>query len=177
MDPIQNNNTAFKTRLITASIMLMLGFIGVFITDIKKDGAWHYWQFLAVVYAALSLALNWHLKRKGWKTTLLTIWHEIAHWVGLMAAIFVASYFVSIGLVGRFEASLLTLLLLALATYLAGIYIESTLIFVGIALGVLGACIAFLDAYLYNVLLPITIVTAIILVLMIRYSHKKSTNP
>ncbi len=66
--------------------------------------------------------LSWHVKKKGWRTTLVTLWHEAAHWAGLIASIFIAAYFVRIGMIGRFEASLLTLLLLALATYLAGVY-------------------------------------------------------
>lgn len=162
-----------KLRLVIALVMLVLGFIGVIITDISKTGAWNYWRFLAVVYAVLSLCLSWHLKRKGWRTTLITVWHEIAHWAGLIGAIFVSSYFVQMGLIGRFEVSVMTLLLLALATYLAGIYIESTLIFIGIILGIFALGIAFLDAYFYNILLPFAVVAILVYVVFIRHAHKK----
>jgi hypothetical protein len=87
--------------------MLFLGFIGVIVTDIRKDGAWNYWRVLCVIYALISLGMSWHLKRRGWKTTALTVWHEIAHWAGLFGSIFVTSWFVHIGALGRFEASLL----------------------------------------------------------------------
>ena len=167
------NSAPLKLRLVIALVMLVLGFIGVIITDISKTGAWNYWRFLAVVYAVLSLVLSWHLKRKEWKTPLITIWHEIAHWVGLIGAIFVSSYFVQIGLIGRFEASVMILLLLALATFLAGIYIESTLIFIGIILGIFALGIAFLDAYFYNILLPFALVAIVVYVVFIRHAHKK----
>lgn len=175
VDSFNLNRGAVKLRIIAALVMLALGFLGVIVTDIKKDGAWDYWRFLSVVYALISLVLSWHLKKKGVKTTLLTVWHEIAHWLGLIAAIFICSYFVSIGLIGRFEASLLTLLLLALTTYLAGIYIESSLILIGIILGGFAAGIAFLDEYLYNILLPLTIVVGILLVVLVHHAHKKLT--
>lgn len=164
--------TYTQLRIIAALVMLILGFIGVIVTDLIKDGAWTYWQFLCAVYAVMSLVLSWHVKRKGWKTTVLTIWHELAHWAGLIGAIFVVSYFVGIGLVSRFIASLLTLLLLSLATYLAGIYIETTLIFVGAILGIFALGIAFTAVYLYSILLPLTIVAAVILVVFIKKMHQ-----
>lgn len=166
--------TSIKLRLVIAFVLLTLSFIGVIITDIKKDGAWEYWRFLCVVFACLSLALSWHLRRKGWKTPLFTLWHELAHWIGLLGGIFVASYFVRIGFIGRFEASLLILLLLALATYLVGVYTEPTFILLGIILGVFAAGLAFLDAYLYNIILPLTLVAGIILFVVLYRSHKKS---
>lgn len=171
---IQTNSIALKLRLIIALVMLVLGFLGVIFTDISRTGAWNYWRFLTVVYAILSLCLSWHLKRKEWKTTLITVWHEIAHWAGLIGAIFVSSYLVQVGIIGRFEASVMTLLLLALATFLAGIYIDSTLILVGIILGIFALGIAFLDAYFYNILLPFGLVAIVVYVVFIRHAHKKA---
>ena len=167
------NSASTKLRLCVALVMLILGFVGVIVTDISKDGAWNYWRYTAVLYAILSLCLSWHLKKQGWKTTLLTVWHEIAHWIGLIAAIFISSFLVKMGLIGRFEASLLTLLMLALATYLAGIYIEPTLVLIGIMLGIFALGIAFLDVYLYNILLPLTLVVAVVFLVLIHRAHKK----
>ncbi|MBS0604899.1 MAG: hypothetical protein JSS60_07670 [Verrucomicrobia bacterium] len=175
MDTLKHSGTSIRLRLVVALLMLALGFIGVIVTDVRKDGAWTYWRFLCIVYAILSLGLSWHLRKQGWKTSLLTLWHEVAHWAGLMGAIIIASYFVQIGMIGRFEASLLTLLLLALATYLAGIYTESTFILIGVMLGGFAAGIAFLDEYLYNIILPVTIVAGILLVVFVHHAHKKLT--
>lgn len=169
----KTNSEPLRLRLIIALTMLVLGFIGVIVTDVSKTGAWNYWRFLAVVYGVLSLCLSWHLRRKAWKTALVTLWHEVAHWAGLIGAIFVSSYVVSAGLVGRFEASIMTLLLLALATFLAGIYIESTLIAIGIILGLFALGIAFIDAYFYNVLLPFALLAILVYVVFIRHVHKK----
>ncbi|MBI2812266.1 MAG: hypothetical protein HYX67_15750 [Candidatus Melainabacteria bacterium] len=175
MGLLKNNGPAMKLRLIAALLMLVLGFIGVIVTDIKKDGAWEYWRFLCVIYALISVLLSWSLRKKGWKSTVLTIWHEIAHWAGLVAVIFICSYFVRIGLISRFEASFVTLLLLALTTYLAGIYTEPTLILIGIVLGSFAAMLGFLDEYLYNVLLPITVIAAVLLFVFIHHAHNKLT--
>jgi hypothetical protein len=175
MEIFKTASTHAKLRMVAALSMLILGFIGVIVTDITRDGAWQYWRFICIIYAFMSIVLNWHYKQKGWKTSVLTIWHEIAHWTGLIAAIFVVSYFVSIGLISRFDASMLTLLLLALATYLAGIYIETTLIFVGVLLGFFAMGIAFTAEYLYGILLPLTVVVGGLLIAFIHHAHKKMT--
>jgi hypothetical protein len=171
------SSVSLKVRLSVVLLMLLLGFIGVVLTDISKEGAWNYWRYVAVIYAILSLCLNRHLKAQGWKTTILTIWHEIAHWTGLIVATAIVAYFVHVGLLGRFEASILTLLLLALATYIAGVYIESTLLIVGIMLGIFAMGIAFLDAYLYNILLPLTLIVGLVLMVFIHRAHKKLSGP
>ncbi len=173
MDFLKHPGRALKLRLFVALLMLTLGFIGVIITDIKKDGAWTYWQWVAALYALLSLGLSWHLKKQGWRTTVVTLWHEVAHWAGLIGAVFIAAYFVRIGMIGRFEASLLTLLLLALSTYLAGVYIEPSFIVIGVLLGIFAASIAFLEAYLYNILLPLTLLAVVGIIVLIHRTHKK----
>ncbi len=173
MEPSKLENPSLKLRIIVLFTMLALAFIGVFITDIKKDGAWQYWRVLAILYAIIALGLSWHLHRKGWRTAFTTIWHELAHWVGLIGAVLICSYFVKIGLIGRFEASLVTLLLLALATYLAGVYIEPTFVILGIVLGGLAAGIAFIDTFVYSILLPVAIIAAVILIVYLYRSRKK----
>lgn len=165
--------TAARLRIYVVLFMLLLGFVGVVVTDFAKNGAWNYWRFISVVYALISLALSWHLRRKGWRNTAVTLWHEVAHWAGLVGAIFICSYFVRIGLVGRFEASLLALLLLALATFLAGIYIEPSFVILGITLGAFAAGIAFVDEYLYGLVLPITVAIGVLLAFLIHRAHKK----
>lgn len=172
----EHMSSELKVRIFLSILLLVLGFIGVIVTDVNKTGAWHYWQFLCIAYALVSLFWSWHRKRSGWKTAAITIWHELAHWLTLMAFISIAAYLVKVGLVGRFEASILTLLLLGMATLLAGIYIEWTFVILGIVLGFFAVMIAFLDEYLYNILLPVTLAVALALILLIRHAHKKLTH-
>lgn len=151
-------------RLGVGLVMLLMGFIGLVLTDTEKEGAWSYWRWTAVAYAAMSLGLSWHLKKSGWKKEVVTLWQELLHWAGLMFAIWLVSYVVHIGLQNRFEASIEVLILLALATYLAGVYIEMSFIPIGILLGLFAAGIAFLDEYLYGILVPLTLLVGAVLV-------------
>lgn len=151
------NNWGSKIRLGIGLLMLLIGFIGLIITSANKQGGWDYWRWTAVAYALLSISMNWHLKKIGWKKELFTIWQEILHWSGLLLSIWLISFIVRIGQQDRFEASLEVLILLALTTYLAGVYIETSFIPIGLLLGLFAAGLALFDEYLYAILIPLTI--------------------
>ena len=149
-----------KVPLIVVLVMLLLGFIGVVLTDVLKDGAWQFWRILTVIYALLSLALNAYLRKKQWRTKVYHFWHELWHWIGLILCISVISFLVKIGLISRFLAGLEILILLALSTYLIGVYIEVIFIPVGILLGIFAVAIAFFEQYLYAIAIPLILITA-----------------
>lgn len=104
----------------------------------------------------------------------LTIWHEVLHWVGLFTAAFLVSVFVGMGIMGRFEAALMMLTLLALTTFLAGIYYETSFIVIGLVLGFFTAGAAFLEEYLYSILLPATLIVVVIVLWVMHKKHQLS---
>lgn len=175
MQPSSHNHS-WKLRLCIGLIMLVLAFIGVIVTDLHQDGAWGYWRVISVIFAMLSLGLSFYLKKMGWKTAIFTIWHELFHWLGLILATFIAGYFVDTGIMGRFQAGIVVLTLLALTTYLAGVYIEATLIPIGLLLGFFAVGTALFAAYIYSIILPLTIIGAIIVIWIVHQS-KKANHP
>ncbi|MCF7852833.1 MAG: hypothetical protein K9M07_06300 [Simkaniaceae bacterium] len=165
----------WRARLIVGLTMLLLSFVGLIFSDLIRGGAWTYWRVMVPVYAVLSIWLSWYLRRKSHKVTAIKIWHEILHWVALIMGVYLVSLFVSMGIVGRFEASLQVLIMLALTTFLAGIYHDVIFIIIGVILGFFTAGAAFFTEYLYSVMLPITIGAAILMAWVIYHHHKKST--
>lgn len=152
--------------------MLIFAFVGLIVTDLWKNGAWNYWHYMSPVYALLSLWLSWSLRRGGHKAPVATIWHEIAQWVGLMGAVWLMSGFVKLGLIGRFEASMQVLVLLALTVFTNGIYTEHSFILIGIVLGLFAGVVAFINEYLFAIMLPVIVVAAIVLYWL--FHRKKS---
>ncbi len=163
----------WKVRFVVSLFLLILGFLGLIATDIFQDGGWLYWRLITPVYAFASLWMSWYLREKeGFSFS--DLWHEILHWFGLVLALYLLSKFVSIGLIGRFEAGLVALAMLALTTFLAGIYIEATFIFIGLILGFFAYGVAFLEQYLYAIILPVAIVAAGVIFWLVY--HKKPVN-
>lgn len=103
--------------------------------------------------------------------TASTIWHELVQWLGLALAVYLVNVFVNVGLIGRFEAGLIVLTMLALNTFITGIYVESTFFVIGILLGLFAASAALLAAYIYTIMLPLTIGVAVLLIWLARKRH------
>ena len=163
-------------RLIISMTMLILALIGLILSDVYQDGSWNYWRIMVPVFAGLCLWLSWYLRRKEHSMSIAKVWHEIVHWFGLFIAVYLVSLFVNVGLLGRFEGGIVVITLLALTTFIAGVYIEMTFAIIGILLGVFSAAAAFLQVYLYSVMIPVTLVVAAFLFWFI-YQQKHKPSP
>ncbi len=162
----------WKARFVIGLIMVCLSFIGLVVTDIWKDGAWNYWRFASLVYAAMCMWLSWYLRKKQHSISFSKLWHEIIHWIALILAVFLFSLYTEMGIMGRFEAGLAILTLLALTIFLGGIYIEPSFLIIGILLGFFAAGAAFMATYLYTVMLPVAL-GAILLIFWLAFRKRK----
>ncbi|HEX4839989.1 MAG TPA: hypothetical protein VFU89_06070, partial [Rhabdochlamydiaceae bacterium] len=80
---------------------------------------------------------------------------------------------VHLGTISRFIAGLFHLILISLAVFLAGIYIESIFLLIGIILGVFALLTAMLVQYMYAFIIPVAIAGVIVMVLSVWISHRK----
>ncbi len=165
----------WKARLTVGIIMLSLAFLGIIITDIHFQGGWNYWKWIIPLYALLALWLSWYVKKKQQTITPITLWHELVHWAGLYGAILLVSHLVDIGTISRLIAGIFQLILLSLTLFLAGIYIESIFIVIGLVLGVFALATALLFQYLYALIIPIFIIGSLATAAFVWFSHKKFT--
>lgn len=147
----------WRWRLISGILMFLLAFLGVILTVLKQPWSWDYWKVLSCVFAAISLGLSAYLKQYRLKATVITLWHEVFHWLGLILAIGVLSRMVTLGILSPFAASLQALLILSLATFLAGIYIEKSFVFVGAFMGCFSLVLSYVSLYSYLLFIPISV--------------------
>lgn len=164
----------WKARLIVGILMLFLAFLGMVFTDVFRSGGWDYWKWMVGVYAILALWLSWYIRRRQEVLSPITLGHELIHWVGVVATVFMVSYFVYLGIISRFVAGIFDLTLLSLGVFLAGIYIESTFILIGIVLGMMALLSAVVTEYLYAIVIPILAGGALVVAIMVWLSHQKA---
>ena len=145
----------WKARFAVGVIMLGLAFFGVFFSDIKVKGGFDYWRIMSPVYAVLSIGLTLYLKHMNLKESLVTIWQEVLHWSALVGAVYLVSTLVGMEFISRMQAGVQVLMLLALSTFLAGVYLEATFIVVGLTLALMVVTVTFFDVYLYVIPLPL----------------------
>lgn len=166
----------WEARLIVGAIMVILAFFGMVVTDVHSGGGWSYWKWVVPVYALLALWLSWYMRRQQKDVVSpITLGHELLHWVGVIAAVFLVSFFVKLGLASSFLAGIFHLTILSLGVFLAGIYIESTFLFIGLVLGAVAMMSAVVVQYLYAIIVPFAIGSLIILGLIIWMSHQDVT--
>ncbi|MCB1117091.1 MAG: hypothetical protein KDK50_00765 [Chlamydiia bacterium] len=162
----------WKARFLVGLIMLSLGFVGLIVANVRHNGALAYWRVIAPIYGLLAIGLSWYLRRRLEEFKPMHLLQEVLHWAAAVGGVYLLNLFVSVGILGRFEAALTVIVLLGLATFLAGIYIETTLIVVGLLLGLFAAGVAIVDEYLYSIMIPVTIVALALLYWVTRRPKK-----
>lgn len=164
----------WKARLIVCCTMLLLALVGLLIMDIHPRSYWLYSRVMALLYASLSIWLFWYLNRGNHKLTTSTLWHQLLHWFGLLIASYLVSIFVNTGLMGSLQAGFVTLTLLALTIFLAGVYSNFSFMLIGLTLAVFAAAAAMIEAYLSLVMIPVIIVVGIIIYWVSHHEKKKT---
>lgn len=162
----------FRARFYTGLFLFILAFIGLVITDVHHNGGFSYWRYVVPLFAISGLFLSWYLRHKNQSHSVAFIWHELLHWAGLLLAVYLVSELLRVGLLSRFAASLVILTMLALALFLAGIYIELTFLVLGLVIGGFVVVIAFLTEYLYVVSIPLVIIGIALLFFLARKKKK-----
>lgn len=164
----------WKARLIVCLLMLALAFVGLIVMDLHSGAYWLYSRIMAVIYALLSLWLFWYLHRGKHMIHGSTIWHQMLHWLGLLLAVYLTSIFVSTGVMGSTQAGLVTLVLLALTIFLAGVYTDTSFMLIGITLAIFAAGAALVQAYLSALMIPVILIAALIIYTILHRDKKQS---
>ena len=155
----------WRERVIADCAMLLLSLVGVGITDWAPQHSWKYWSYLVPVFGIITIVETWRSRRPDERKLNLSILRkQILHWLGLLTCVYLMFTFVRIGLVSAEIAGLVNLMMLALATFLAGVHFDWTYLLVGVVLGCFAASAAFVEQYLLLWMLPVAAVAAAIIV-------------
>lgn len=170
--PPKHQPFRWRSRLFAGIIMLLLGFIGLIVTRVYPDTSWIYWSVLSFVYAIICIWLSLFLSR--WKTNEHhTIWRETLHWNATLATVYILILQVNHGVIGNFEGGITIMIALALATFLAGIYIDGTFMLVGFVIGLFTLVITLIQSFFIVIAIIIVVIAIILSVLIARYKRDR----
>lgn len=110
-------------------ILILLSLAGIAITDFSPPDAFMYWMAMIFVFGIAAMIAGWHHARVkhylyaegNMAKTLFKV--QSLHWLGSLAAVFCVFAFAEEGRMSLETASLMILLILALATFLDGVRI------------------------------------------------------
>ena len=158
--------------VIAGGTMLVLAFIGVAASDVSTRSQ-SYWSLIAIVFGLICLGLDWVHEPRGtdwWKDALRTL----VHWLGVLLAIELVYLLIAAGRLGNASVGLMNGALLALGTFTSGVHSNWRVALIGIALGLATAAVAYVERYLW-VLLLLALATLAIIVLVARMRARRAS--
>jgi len=144
--------------------LLALALIGMGLTQATDAGGALYWLILLWIYALFSLARAWLRARERRELIWPQIHLHFFHWLGALVALHIVFVLEQNDILDRDAASDVSLVVLALSSYLAGLHFERLFVLIGITLAIMAVAGAFVEQYtLWLTIVPISLVAAWIL--------------
>ena len=159
-----------KVEQVIFVILVVFTLAGVAVTNFSPALAHNYWLGVVVVFAIASIICELRHAKKENQEHKYKIIRQIIHWIGTLLTVLAVYVLLHTGRVNYEETSLVMLLIIALATFLAGIYAGWRFYLLGLFLLVSTIVAAYIEEYLW-VLGGIGI--AIVVITTLWFKHKK----
>ena len=146
------------------AVLFLLSGLGIAITDFSPQyGVW-YWVFMTLAFAAVSLFFGFNRSKEEGQTTIRFLRSWGFHWLALFLALFLVLFLETSGRMNSADAGLVSLLVVAIATFLAGVHGDWRFGVVGILLGLAVAAAAYVEEYFWMMLIPFVIAAIVAIV-------------
>jgi hypothetical protein len=162
MENDRSSTTRLQTNEVILIALITLSAIGIVITDISPTYGFWSWMGMVPIFGGLSLYTGWSRARDRGVSASSVIKTQLLHWIGLLFAVNLVFLLLRKGRINNTEAGLVALLLLAFATFLAGVHFDWRYIIVGIILGATVAGATIVQEFIWMIIIPA--ITALILV-------------
>jgi len=150
-----------RLQLLLFCVLLGLAFIGVAVTHTTEGDSSLYWLILLWIYALFSLVRAWLQAKRRHESIWSEIHLHVFHWLGALVALHVIFVLKGHEILSRDAASNVSIVILALSCYLAGLHFERMFVLLGIILAVIAVVGAFVEQYtLWLILVPTSLIAA-----------------
>lgn len=153
--------------------LLALALIGMGLTQATQGGGALYWLILLWIYALFSLVRAWLQARERHESIWPEIHLHLFHWLGALVALHLIFVLERNDILSRDAASNVSMVILALSSYLAGLHFDRMFLLIGIVLAIMAIIGAFVEQYtLWLILVPSSLIAAW-LFFKSKYSHAR----
>lgn len=161
----QNRGLAKRIRADEAILLTLIALsaIGIGITNFSPADSFWFWAAMVPIFGATSIYVGWSKARRRGEGVARIIRVQLLHWAGLLAAVILVYFlFRTTGRIDNNQLALTTLLALSLTTFLAGVHFDWRFMVVGIILGAAVAGAAFLEQFIWVIIIPIVAAVGLI---------------
>ena len=136
-------------------LLVLLSIVGIGITDFAPLSSLWYWLVMVVVTGIACIAMEWSHARKAGRSLAAILKSEVLFWFGVLVAVNLVYFLFRAGRLDSENTGLVILIILALATFLAGLRLGWRLCILGVLQGVTLILAAYLEEFLWIVLLVV----------------------
>ena len=137
-----------RIQFVLFILMLVLALIGMGITQANPSGSWEYWAFLVLVYGLISVTVTYRQAKNLGEPIWRMIRKQVLHWAGALIAFKLLFLLERTDIVSREATSDLSVILLSLICYLAGVHFQWMFMLIGLVVGVMALTLAYLEQYM-----------------------------
>jgi hypothetical protein len=141
--------------------LIVLSGVGVYMTDSFPAYGYHYWLGMGVVFALFNLFTAWTRSRSAGMSVGAILQPLLLHWGGFLIAVYVLFMIFKAGHMDASTTGMVTLLALALTTFLAGVHFDWRLCLMGLLLASLVVGGALVQRFLWMVVVPLMAAVAL----------------
>jgi|SRR5579875_280604 len=149
-------------RIVLAALLSALVMVGLFLTNYSPQRARFYWT---AMFPAFGLVGLWHSLRAHRR--LMALWRivlrDALHWLGAMAAVRIVFLQLEWGQMSADSVALMTVVLLAVTCFLAGVHLDPSFIWVSALLAGCAIVGTNVEGYLWVIIVAALILLAIAL--------------
>jgi len=163
--------TGFFVRELPYVLLLALAVVGIAYTSLSPDTSVAYWKVLAPVFAVVCIVSQWSRVPAGGGAKMRLVIVQLVHWGAFLLTILLLFLPEMQKMLPALVSAQVILYLLALSTFLAGLYNTSwQLVAVGVLMALAVPAIALLER---SVLLGVVIAAAVLVVIAAYVFHRR----
>jgi hypothetical protein len=163
-------------RLLIVGVLCVLVMIGLFLTNVSRLHARYYWSAMFPIFGIVSL---WH-ELAGSSGSAGPVWRtilrQVLHWLGPIVAVQIIFLQLARGQMDADSVALVTLIILAVTCFMAGVHMDRSFYWVSAALAFAAVVGTEVEAYLW-MLAAIAIVAVAITVFAAIALRRRATQP
>ena len=149
-------------------LLVVLSGVGVVVNDYaSRETAFRLWMWMTPVFGIVSTIAAWGRAQRRGEPVGAIVPTQVVHWLGVLGAVLLIYVLQAYGRMASEAAGSAVLVVLALATFLAGVYSDWRLSVLGIVLGVTVVGFAYVERVAL-VVVPVLLIAIIGLVVYMR---------
>ena len=149
-------------------LLVVLSGVGVVVNDYaSRETAFRIWLWLTPLFGVVSTVAAWSRAQRRGEPVGAIVPTQVVHWLGVVGAVLLIYVLQSYGRMASEAAGSAVLVVLALATFLAGVYSDWRLSVLGIVLGVTVVGFAYVERVAL-VVVPVLLIALVGLVVYMR---------